>query len=268
MSPGPLGTHPGSTPTTAQMLAQVPQHPSLPGPGPSNVTPNLGALPPTLGGMPSGSNLAQGLSDATRMSIGSANSMANLMNVNTPMPTNKLPGAINNVGIGRPGSISATNSMSLPPSTPGSSIPPLFPPTNPAAGARIASSSVPHLNPKVTQVTVVSLAASAAEIPTLSKKEIENVKQWMKSDKEHEELQRSARERMTEEVARIIRKAEWWEKDDQAAMPPSRGRRDKFNIGLAGTRATRRKAGQRMGIKLYVLFIPSRFSLVRVSDRT
>ena len=131
----------------------------------------------------------------------------------------------------------------------------------------MASSNVPHLNPKVTQVTVVSLAASATEIPTLSKEEIGNVMQWMKSDKEHEELQRSARERMTEEVGRIIRKAEWWEKDDQVPMPPSRGRRDKFSIGLSGARV-RRKAGQRMGIRLYVLFIPSRFPLIRVPDRT
>ena len=265
--PGSLGTHPGPTPTTNQMLGQMAQHSSLPGQGPSSVTPNLGALPPTLGGIPSGSNLSQGVSDATRMSVGSANSMTNLMSGGTPMPTNKLPGTMNNVGIGRPGSISATNSMSLPPSTPGSSIPPLFPSTNPVAGARMASSNVPHLNPKVTQVTVVSLAASATEIPTLSKEEIGNVKQWMKSDKEHEELQRSARERMTEEVGRIIRKAEWWEKDDQVPMPPSRGRRDKFSIGLSGARV-RRKAGQRMGIRLYVLFIPSRFPLIRVPDRT
>ena len=262
-----LGTPPGSTPGTNQMLSQVPQHHSIPGPGPSAVTPNLGALPPTLGGLPSGSNLPQGLSDATRMNIGSANSMTNLMSGNTPTPTNKFSGAMNNVGIGRPGSISATNSMGLPPSTPGSSIPPLFPPTNPVAGARIASSNVPHLNPKVTQVTVVSLAASAAEIPTLSKEEIENVKQWMKSDKEHEDLQRSARERMTEEVARIIRKAEWWEKDDQVVIPPNRNRRDKFSIGLSGGRGIRRKAGQRTGIRLYVLFIPFRFPLTRIADR-
>jgi hypothetical protein len=255
MPPGPLGTHLGSTPATSQMLAQVPQHSSLPGPGPSVVTPNLGPLPPALGGLPSGSNLPQGLSDATRLSISSAN-MANLMSGNTPIPANKLPGVMNNVGIGRPGSISATNSMSLPPSTPGSSIPSLFPSTNPVAGTRTASSSVPHLNPKVTQVTVLSLAASATEIPTLSKEEIENVKQWMQSDKEHGELQHSARERMTEEVARIIRKAEWWEKDDQVVMPPNRSRRDKFSIGLSGARGIRRKAGQRMGIRLYVSFIP------------
>ena len=250
---GPLSTHTGSTPGASQMLGQVPQHPSLPVQGPSTVTPNLGALPPTLGGIPGGSNLPQGIPDAARMSIGSANSMTNLMNANTPIPTSKLPNTMNNVGIGRPGSISATNSMSLPPSTPGSSIPPLFPPTNPTAGPRIASSNVPHLNPKVTQVTVVSLTASATEIPALSKEEIENVKQWMRSDKEHEELQRSARERMTEEVARIIRKAEWWEKDDQVVLPPSRGRRDKFSIGLSGARGIRRRAGQRMGIRLYVL---------------
>ena len=254
----PLGAHPGSTPGTAQMLSQVSHHPSIPGPGPSAVTPNLGVLPPTLGGLP-GPNLPQGLPDATRMSMGSANSMVNLMSGNSPAPTNKFSGAMNNVGIGRPGSISATNSMGLPPSTPGSSIPPLFPASNPAAGTRIASSNVPHLNPKVTQVTVVSLAASTAEIPTLSKEEIENVKQWMKSDKEHEELQRSARERMTEEVARIIRKPEWWEKDDQVAIPPNRNRRDKFSIGLSGVRGIRRKAGQRTGIRLYVLFIPSWF---------
>ena len=259
MPPGSLGGHPGPAPAPTQMLAQVPQHSSHPGQGPSVVTPNLGTLPPTLGGMPSGSNLPQGLPDATRMSIGSTNSMANLMTSNTPLPANKLPGAMNNVGIGRPGSISATNSMSLPPSTPGSSIPPLFPPTNPAAGTRIVSSGAPHLNPKVTQVNVVSLAASATEIPTLSKEEIENVKQWMKSDKEHEELQRSARERMTEEVARIIRRPEWWEKDDQVVLPPNRSRRDKFSIGLSGARGVRRRAGQRTGIRLYVLFIPSRF---------
>ena len=254
MPSGPLGAHPGSTPATAQMLAQVQQHSSLPGPGPSSVTPNLGALPPTLGGLPSGSNLPQNLSDPTRMSISSTNSMANLMSGNTTVPVNKLPGVINNLGIGRPGSISATNSMSLPPSTPGSSIPPLFPPTNPTAGTRTVSSNAPHLNPKVTQVTVVSLAASATEIATLSKEEIENVKQWMKSDKDHEELQRSARERMTEEVARIIRKPEWWEKDDQVVIPPSRSRRDKFSIGLSGARGIRRKAGQRMGVRLYVFF--------------
>ena len=257
MPSGPLGTHPGSTPATTQMLAHVPQHPSLSGPSPSVVTPNLGSLPPTLGSLPNTSNLSQGLSDPTRMSISSANSMTNLMGGNTPVPVNKLPGTMSNVGIGRPGSISATNSMSLPPSTPGSSIPPLFPPTNPATGTRIASSNAPHLNPKVTQVTVVSLAASATEISTLSKEEIENVKQWMKSDKEHEELQRSARERMTEEVARIIRKAEWWEKDDQAIVPPNRSRRDKFSIGLSGARV-RRKAGQRMGVRLCVLFFFAR----------
>ena len=208
MPPGSLGTHPGPPPATTQMLGQVPQHPSLSGQAPSTVASNLGALPPTLGGMPSGSNLPQGLPDSTRMSIGTANSMANLMNANTAIPTNKMSGAMNNIGIGRPGSISATNSMSLPSSTPGSSIPPLFPPTS-VTGSRIPSSNAPHLNPKVTQVTVVSLAASATEIPALSKEEIENVKQWMKSDKEHEELQHSAREHMTEEVTQIIQKAEW-----------------------------------------------------------
>ena len=81
----------------------------------------------------------------------------------------------------------------------------------------------------------------------------------MKADKEHEELQRSARDRMTEEVARIIRKAEWWEKDDQAVMPPNRSRRDKFSIGLSGARGIRRKAGQRMGIRLCVLLFCSGF---------
>ena len=258
MHGGPHTTHQGSTPAPTQMLSQPPQHPSLSGPGPSTATPNLGALPSTIGGLPGGSNLPQGLSEATRMNLGPTNSMANLMNV--PIPTNKLPGAMNNIGIGRPGSISATNSMSLPPSTPGSSIPPLFPPTNQVSGTRIPSSSnVPHLNPKVTQVTVVSLAASATEIPALSKEDIENVKQWMKADKEHEELQRSARDRMTEEVARIIRKAEWWEKDDQAVMPPNRSRRDKFSIGLSGARGIRRKAGQRIGIKLCVLLFCSGF---------
>jgi hypothetical protein len=193
------------------------------------------------------------------MGIGQVNSMVNLMNANAPVPTNKLPGAMSTIGIGRPGSISATNSMSLPPSTPSSSIPPLFPPANQVAGTRISSSNPPHLNPKVTQVTVVSLAASATEIPTLSKEDIENVKQWMKADKEHEELQHSARERMTEEVARIIRRAEWWEKDDQAVIPSNRSRRDKFSIGLSGARGVRRKAGQRMGIRLYVVFILTSF---------
>jgi hypothetical protein len=252
MPPGQLGTHPGSTP---QMLPQTPQHPSTPGSALPTVTPNLGVLPPTLGGLPGGSSLSQGLPDATRMSIGPVNSMTNLMNANASITPNKMPGGLNNIGIGRPGSISATNSMSLPPSTSGSSIPPFFPPNNQVLGTRTASSSnVPHLNPKVTQVTVVSLAASAAEIPTLSKAEIEKVKKWMKADKEHEELQRSARERMTEEVARTIRKAEWWEKDDQVVMPPNRSRRDKFSIGLSGARGIRRKAGQRMGIRLYVFY--------------
>ena len=260
MPPGPLGTHSSSTPTPTQMLAQAPQHPSLSGPGPSAGTPSLGVLPPSMGGLPGGSNLHQGLQDATRMSIGPVNPMVNLMNANAPVPPNKLSSAMNNIGIGRPGSISATNSMSLPPSTPGSSIPSLFPPTNQVVGTRISSSSnPPHLNPKVTQVTVVSLAASATEIPTLSKDEIENVKQWMKSDKEHEELQRSARERTTEEVARIIRRADWWEKDDQAVMPSNRNRRDKFSIGLSGARGIRRKAGQRMGIRLCVPFILASF---------
>ena len=260
MPPGQLGAHPNSTPTPTQMqmLAQAPQHSSLPGPGPSAGTPNLGVLPPSMGGLHGGSNLPQGLPDATRLSIGQANSMANLMNANAPVPTNKLPGAMNNIGIGRPGSISATNSMSLPPSTPGSSIPPLFPSANHAVGTRISPpSNPPHLNPKVTQVTVVSLAASATEISTLTKEEIENVKEWMKADKEHEELQRSARERMTEEVARIIRKAEWWEKDDQVVIPSNRSRRDKFSIGLSGARGIRRKAGQRMGVRLYVLILVS-----------
>lgn len=257
MPPGQLNTHPGSTPAPTQMLAQTPQHPSLPGPGPSAVTSNLGVLPPTMSGLPGGSNLPQGLQDATRMSIGPTNSMTNLMNANTPIPTNKLSGSMSSIGIGRAGSISATNSMSLPPSTPGSSIPSLFPPTNQAVGTRIPSSSnVPHLNPKVTQVTVVSLAASATEIPTLSKEEIENVKQWMKADKEHEDLQRSTRDRTTEEVARIVRKVEWWEKDDQAVVPPSRSRRDKFSIGLSGARGIRRKAGQRMGIRLPRKILP------------
>ena len=256
ISPGPLGTHPNSTPTQTQMLAQTPQHPSLPGLGPSTGAPNLGVLPTSMGGLPGGSNLPQGLPDATRMSIGSANSMTNFMSANTPVPANKFPGTMNSIGIGRPGSISATNSMGLPPSTPGSSIPSLFPPTNQVVGTRIPSSSnSSHLNPKVTQVAVVSLAASAAEIPTLSKEEIESVKQWMKADKEHEDLQRSARERMTEEVARIIQRAEWWEKDERAVIPSNRSRRDKFSIGLSGARGIRRKAGQRMGIRLYVLFI-------------
>ena len=252
MPPGPLGIHP--TPAQAQMLAHGPQHPSLPGPGPSTVTPSIPTLPSTLGGLPGGASLPQGLPE--RMSIASANSMTNLMNTNVHTPTNKLSSAMNSIAIGRPGSISATNSVSLPPSTPGSSISTLFPSGNQAAGTRVASSSnPPHLNPKVTQVTVVSLAASVTEIPTLSKDEIDNVKQWMKADKEHEELQRSARERVTEEVSRIIRKAEWWEKDEQVVMPPNRSRRDKFSIGLSGARGMRRKPGQRMGIRLYVHFI-------------
>ena len=267
MHPGSLGTHPNPTPTPTQMLTQAPQHHSLPGPGSSVGTPNLGVLPPSMGGMPGGSNLAQGLPDATRMSMGSVNSMTNLMNANAVVPTNKLPGAMNSIGIGRPGSISATNSMNLPPSTPGSSIPSLFPPNHQVAGTRISSSSnAPHLNPKVTQVTVVSLAASATEIPTLSKEEVESVKQWMKADKEHEDFQRSARERMTEEIARIIRKPEWWEKDEQAVIPSNRSRRDKFSIGIPGARGIRRKAGQRMGIRLYVL-LPSVLTSIKVSDR-
>ena len=44
ISPGPLGTHPNSTPTQTQMLAQTPQHPSLPGLLPPG-HPTLGCSP-------------------------------------------------------------------------------------------------------------------------------------------------------------------------------------------------------------------------------
>lgn len=101
-------------------------------------------------------------------------------------------------------------------------------------------------------------------IPGLKEEEKEEMKEWMRRDREYEGVFRRMKERIGEEVRVEVREGGrgWWEKDSggvdevrNGGSGGGQGRRrgEKFQIsGLKGGRddRVRRKAGRREGFKL------------------
>ena len=109
-----------------------------------------------------------------------------------------------------------------------------------------------NLNSKVTRVSIVPLVQSEAAIPALEASEIEDVKAWMKVDREYEGVYKKMKERMAEELKEAMRVRPWYEKDP-AEVRQQRRRGDGFAlIGLKGSKEekARRKMAKREGVKL------------------
>ena len=143
--------------------------------------------------------------------------------------------------------VASANAPSAPPQGPAQIIPQLPPlPTNVS------------LNPKVTRVSVVPLVDSETTIRMLKTEEIEEVKGWMKIDKEYEARYKKMQERMTEEVREcIVKRRAWYEKDPLEDHRNVRRRKEKFDlIGLKTGKEEkiRKKVGKREGFKLLVVF--------------
>lgn len=117
------------------------------------------------------------------------------------------------------------------------------------------------LDPLVTRVTVVPLVDSVKHIPPLSEEEIEDIKGWMKVDKEYEGLFGKMKERMGEEVREMFGvggpRAAWWEKGSQS-MNLNRWRRGRESFDVRYPRnmrkdrdgRERRRGGKREGLRL------------------
>jgi SWI/SNF-related matrix-associated actin-dependent regulator of chromatin subfamily B member 1 len=260
MTPGPSASPSASSGLTPAMLAQLQQHQQQAQPGFGTNS----SVRPTSSGPGAITSLNQNfgqqmMTDPSRMNPLPANAMANLISPGagtTNTANNKMTPGLG-VGSQRPLLLGPPNTLPFHPNT--SAAPPPVPPVprpgpapSSAIGHRPVPPSVPNaaaLNPKVTQVSAVSLAASVKEIPPLTNDEIEDIKEWMRVDREYEDRYKAMEERTGEEVNSIVRKGEWWERDETAAT--ARNRRDKFAIGLSNARIARRRGvGSRTGIKL------------------
>ncbi|PCH37509.1 SNF5-domain-containing protein [Wolfiporia cocos MD-104 SS10] len=113
-----------------------------------------------------------------------------------------------------------------------------------------------QMNPKVTRVSIVPLKDAAEKIPPLTEEEIENIKSWMKVDKEYDGYYRKMRERALKEIRETISTPRaWWEKD--AVLEdghPIRRRPDKFSLTGLNRHKEREfrerwKPGKREGFK-------------------
>ncbi|KAG9226723.1 hypothetical protein CCMSSC00406_0008423 [Pleurotus cornucopiae] len=112
------------------------------------------------------------------------------------------------------------------------------------------------LNPAVTRVTVVPLVDSTKLIATLTEAEIEDIKAWMKVDKEYDGVYRKMKDKMGEELRETFGPASlaWWEKGSLTTNASRfRRGREQFDIRYPGVRREprdRKKVPRREGLRL------------------
>jgi SWI/SNF-related matrix-associated actin-dependent regulator of chromatin subfamily B protein 1 len=158
-------------------------------------------------------------------------------------------------GAGPLGHIDPTASLAPPPipsiatSTPGTS-------KQPTSQSSSTLPPVNHsLNVSVTETTSVPLIHSLKLIPELDEKDIANMQEWMKVDKEYEGRYVKMKDRMHEELKAqgTPAKAAWWERDSAEAwvnVGRKRGR-EVFDVKYPKHRRDgRRRAGKREGLRL------------------
>ncbi|KAG7451525.1 SNF5-domain-containing protein [Guyanagaster necrorhizus] len=117
---------------------------------------------------------------------------------------------------------------------------------------------LPPTNPTVTEVTTVPLKDSLKLIPELSETEINDVKDWMKLDKEYENVYEEMRKRMAAEREALGKR--WWERGGGinvglGAVIPAWGNRGRgFDVRYPNSRprrdGRRGKVAKREGLKL------------------
>ncbi|KAH8097112.1 hypothetical protein BXZ70DRAFT_895483 [Cristinia sonorae] len=211
-----------------QGLSRQPSSGAVPGPPllNTNIPPSTSA-PGTLGATPS----AQGQMFPTPAQA--------LMSATTTTPTSLVSAA---------NGITPSTTAAAPQATG----PPTIVPALPPLPANVS------LNPKTTRITVVPLIDSTKLIPELSSEDIENVKGWMKKDKEYEGVYRKMKERMVEELRdTVVKNRGWWEKgggSETMNMSIDGRRRVSEKFGVTGFKTgrddRRRKTGRREGFKL------------------
>ncbi|KAG6883249.1 hypothetical protein C0993_007230, partial [Termitomyces sp. T159_Od127] len=150
------------------------------------------------------------------------------------------------------------------PSLPRQSVPPpespapAPPPDDAPAPVHPALPPLPQLNPSTTRVTIVPLATSMSTIPPLSPAEIDDIKAWMRVDKEYEGVYRAMRDRMRHELV-AGRARGWWEKGfvvpgaqpgDAGAGNRWRRSREVFEVRYPRRKDRDRRRGKREGLRL------------------
>ncbi|KAK0205137.1 hypothetical protein DFS33DRAFT_1427586 [Desarmillaria ectypa] len=163
--------------------------------------------------------------------------------------------------------LSASVSVSTPTRvpTPASAAPTVTAPAPASAPASVTPAPVvaklpplPPTNSAVTEITTVPLKDSLKLIPELSETEINDVKDWMKLDKEYENMYGEMRKRMAAEREALGKR--WWERGGGvnvglgAVVPPWGNRGRGFDVRYPNSRprrdSRRGKTVKREGLKL------------------
>ena len=262
---GPVGMRQGSLPPTNVGGGSGPSA----GRGPQGM--NLGGMSMNMGPhstssstphVTGGSSGPQGMSMPMAPSLSTSSSMGSMGGLATigsasQTATGNLQPSISSSGTSSanqptttPASTSQTNANSI---TVISSIPGLAPP--PPLPNSIT------LNPKTTQITLVPLLTSLTSIPALSTSEIEQVKDWMETDKEYDARLRAQQKRMTEELqtTSVNGPPMWWERGAPGAGMGNwsryrRSQREGFDVRYPKSRRdagrSHRKGVRREGLRL------------------
>ncbi|KIM36135.1 hypothetical protein M413DRAFT_320258 [Hebeloma cylindrosporum] len=173
-----------------------------------------------------------------------------------PTSSSSAGGASNTTTTALPSSSTSqtnVNAITVTSSTPGLAPPPPLP------------NSI-TLNPKTTQITLVPLLTSLTSIPALSSSEIENIKEWMETDKEYDARLRAQQQRMAEEVRGSAMNAApmWWEQGafGNGAGNWNRYRRSQREVFDVRYPKSRRDAGRshRKGVRREGLRLPRKIS--------
>lgn len=194
-----------------------------------------GVVPP-LGGGVGGFGNSDGRGGSPMRAPGLPNRIPSAGGVGLSLPTAA-------VGVKRPPSAAPAPPVTATAAAAAAAIHPLLPPLP----ANV------HLNPAVTNVSVVPLAGSDKAIPALSPSEISAIQAWQQVDRDYEGIWRATKERMAEEVRGVMGPAgaAWWEKE---AVDGSRRRpRESFDVKYPRQRKEvrgGRRAPKREGLRL------------------
>ena len=214
-------------------------------------------------GGPQGMSMSMAPSLSTSSSMGSMAGLATIGGGSQTATGNLQPSLSSssaNLPTTTPSSTSQTNAnaISVTSSTPGLAPPPPLP-------------NNVTLNPKTTQITLVPLLTSLTSIPALSTPEIDQIKDWMETDKEYDTRLRAQQKRMADELHTASAGPMWWERGAPGNGTGNwsryrRSQREGFDVRYPKSRRdagrSHRKGVRREGLRLSVNFF---FSFVFLS---
>ena len=206
-------------------------------------------------GGPQGMSMSMAPSLSTSSSMGSMAGLATIGGGSQTATGNLQPSLSSssaNLPTTTPSSTSQTNAnaISVTSSTPGLAPPPPLP-------------NNVTLNPKTTQITLVPLLTSLTSIPALSTSEVDQIKDWMETDKEYDTRLRAQQKRMADELHTASAGPMWWERGAPGNGTGNwsryrRSQREGFDVRYPKSRRdagrSHRKGVRREGLRLSVNF--------------